>query len=102
MPQTAENILLAKVVYDIYSVTPTQTFPVPKIFSDLGITTRTTTFRFLSNWGSDVTCIYRVRVSHMFATVPKNSPSSTALSIDTLLPVPLRACHANAVQTRVH
>ncbi|BEI88951.1 uncharacterized protein CcaverHIS019_0203130 [Cutaneotrichosporon cavernicola] len=62
MPQTEENILLAKVVYDINSATPTQTFPVPKEFVDLGISTRITTFRVLSNWGGDVTCIYRVRV----------------------------------------
>ncbi|GMK57006.1 hypothetical protein CspeluHIS016_0308460 [Cutaneotrichosporon spelunceum] len=62
MPQTEENILLAKVVYDINSATPTQTFPVPKEFVDLGISTRITTFRVLSNWGGDITCIYRVRV----------------------------------------
>ncbi|KLT41710.1 hypothetical protein CC85DRAFT_303032 [Cutaneotrichosporon oleaginosum] len=62
MPQTEENILVAKIVYDINSATPTQTFPVPKEFVDLGISTRITTFRVLSNWGGEVTCIYRVRV----------------------------------------
>lgn len=62
MPQTEENILLTKVVYDINSATPTQTFPVPREFVDLGISTRITTFRVLSNWGGDVTCIYRVSV----------------------------------------
>lgn len=61
LTQTDQNILLAKVVYDIYSTTPTQTFSVPKLFTDLGITTRFVTFRVLSNWGSDITCIYRVR-----------------------------------------
>lgn len=63
LPQTPENILLTKVAYDIYSATPIQTFPVPDAFVDFGIDTRIVTFRVQSNWGGDVTCLYRVRLS---------------------------------------
>jgi hypothetical protein len=63
---------------------------VPKEFVDLGISTRIATFRVLSNWGGDVTCIYRVSV---------HIPIEPLVSTDFFRAL-LDANHA--VQVRVH
>lgn len=58
----SDRLLLAEIVYDPDSASPIQTTPIPAEIIDLGIDVGIVIFKVTSNWGADLTCLYRVRV----------------------------------------
>ena len=55
-----DHLLLATVQYDPSAENPTQTFPIPPAIIELGIDVGIVIFKVESNWGGDLTCLYRV------------------------------------------
>jgi SUN domain-containing protein 1/2 len=55
-----DHLLLASVEYDPSADDPTQTFPIPPAIIDLGVDIGIVIFKVESNWGGDLTCLYRV------------------------------------------
>lgn len=55
-----DHLLLASVEYDPSSDDPTQTFPIPPAIIDLGVDIGIVIFKVESNWGGELTCLYRV------------------------------------------
>lgn len=55
-------IPVAKFMYDIHGPLPVQTFPVHQEILGCGLDFGVFVLEVLSNWGSDSTCLYRVRL----------------------------------------
>ncbi|KAG5439351.1 hypothetical protein PCK2_000800 [Pneumocystis canis] len=63
IPLSKSYVLVATMVYDIFSTYSIQTFPIPADIKQLNIPIENVVFRILSNWGNNkFTCLYRVRV----------------------------------------
>jgi hypothetical protein len=60
IPPSPDHLLLATVQYDPSAENPTQTFPIPPAIIELGIDVGIVIFKIESNWGGDLTCLYRV------------------------------------------
>lgn len=66
---SSDQLLLASVLYDPHAVDPTQTFPIAPAIVELGVDMGIVVFKVESNWGGDLTCLYRVSpVSALKAT----------------------------------
>jgi SUN domain-containing protein 1/2 len=65
VPPSPDHVLLAIVEYDPSSDNPTQTFPIPPAITELGVDVGIVIFKVESNWGGDLTCLYRVCLSSM-------------------------------------
>lgn len=61
--ETPDRIRLTRFTYDPIGPSPVQTFPVVPEIIKMGILVSDVVFAFNSNWGGNLTCIYRV--SHM-------------------------------------
>ncbi|WVQ78315.1 hypothetical protein IAT38_000400 [Cryptococcus sp. DSM 104549] len=57
-----DHLPLGTFTYDPSGASHIQTFPVPSDIVDLGIKVGVVVFKVESNWGGDLTCLYRVRV----------------------------------------
>ncbi|KAI0738693.1 hypothetical protein C8Q80DRAFT_1060733, partial [Daedaleopsis nitida] len=55
-------ILLAKIEYDVYSPRFSQTFSIDEQVRAVGMTFGVSVVEVVSNWGAEVTCVYRVRI----------------------------------------
>jgi len=63
LPPSFHYVHLVSFSYDIDSVSPIQTFPLPEKIQSLGLDIGIVVFQVQSNWGHpDFTCLYRVRV----------------------------------------
>lgn len=60
VPPSSDHLLLATLEYDPQAENPTQTFPVPPVVLELGIDMGIVVIKVESNWGGDLTCLYRV------------------------------------------
>lgn len=60
--ETPDRIRLARFAYDPMGPSPVQTFPVIPEIIKMGIPVSDVVFAFNSNWGGNLTCIYRVSV----------------------------------------
>lgn len=60
--ETPDRICLTRFTYDPLAPTPVQTFPVVPEIIKMGIPVSDVVFAFNSNWGGNLTCIYRVSV----------------------------------------
>ena len=64
IPPSPDHLLLATVQYDPSAENPTQTFPIPPAIIELGIDVGIVIFKIESNWGGDLTCLYRVSLKY--------------------------------------
>lgn len=60
--ETPDRIRLTRFTYDPMGPSPVQTFPVVPEIIKMGIPVSDVVFAFNSNWGGNLTCIYRVSV----------------------------------------
>lgn len=58
--ETPDRIRLSRFTYDPMGPSPVQTFPVVPEIIKMGIPVSDVVFAFNSNWGGNLTCIYRV------------------------------------------
>lgn len=63
IPPSSDHILLASIDYDPHAEQPIQTFPVPPVIIEMGIDMGIVIVKVESNWGGDLTCLYRVSVA---------------------------------------
>lgn len=56
----SDRLLLAEILYDPEASSPIQTTPIPAEIIELGIDVGIVIFKVTSNWGADLTCLYRV------------------------------------------
>lgn len=64
--ETPDRIRLARFTYDPYGPSPLQSFPVVPEIIKMGIPVSDVVFAFNSNWGGNLTCVYRVRTGVLF------------------------------------
>jgi hypothetical protein len=69
IPPSPDHLLLATVLYDPSAENPTQTFPIPPAIIELGVDVGIVIFKIESNWGGDLTCLYRVSLLSLVRTM---------------------------------
>jgi len=62
LSRSPRYIRIASFKYDVHSPHNIQTFPVPKEIRELGIDFGLVILMVQNNWGSEFTCLYRMRV----------------------------------------
>ncbi|KAK6429071.1 hypothetical protein LTR95_014779, partial [Oleoguttula sp. CCFEE 5521] len=62
-PPTTKAVCVADGTYDIHGTNWVQSWPTFVDLQDLAFATKKVYFKFVSNWGAEHTCIYRVRMT---------------------------------------